>query len=112
MAAPDLSLLIPSINFSTTQVAVLASGAVLVGVYVVFNAVILVLGMVRGRVYVGSALRGQFYDRRDYEAVLSLVKKRIKDGELVDAESRLAVDRFEGLEKNRCSSSKHLSTRV
>lgn len=107
MAAVDLTQIVSSVDFSTTTVAILAVGAVLVGVFVVIAASMFVLGMVRGQIYYG----GRFWDRDVYESALSEVKEQARKGKLVDAESRHAVDRFEGREKKR-SSYRIPSTRI
>lgn len=108
MAAVDLTQIDSSVNFSTTTVAILAVGAVLVGVFVVISALMFVLGMVRGQVYYG----GKFWDRDVYEAALRDVKQQSRKGCLVDAESRRAVDRFEGRGNSHRSSGRIPSMRV
>ena len=101
MAAPSLAALLPSINFSTTTVAVLACGAVLMGLFVVIFAVRQVLGMVRGQVYYG----GRWWDKEDYHTALTEVKRHVRSGALVDAESRRALLLFEGRIGRKSSSS-------
>lgn len=107
MAAVDLTQIVSAVDFLTTTIAILAVGAVLVGVLVLFAASMFVLGMVRGQVYYG----GRFWDRDVYESALRDVKEQSRKGKLVDAESRQAVDRFEGRGKSK-SSGRMRSTRV
>lgn len=107
MAAVDLTQIFSAVNFSTTTVAILMVGAVLVGVTVVIAASMFVIGMVRGQVYYG----GKFWDKDVYEAALRDVKQQARKGGLVDAESRRAIDRFEGRDKPK-SSGRMRSTRV
>lgn len=106
MPAVSLSSLLPSVDFSTTTVAVLAVAAVLVVVYVTIKACIMVLELLGGQVFYG----GRFWDRDVMEIALREVKQESRRGSLVDAESRRAVDAFEG-RKSRSSAQK-LSTRV
>lgn len=108
MPAVDLTQIVAAVDFSTTTVAIMAVAAVLVGVFVVIAASMFVLGMVRGQVFYG----GRFWDSDVYEAGLRDVKEQTRKGKLVDAESRRAVDRFEGREKKRSSSYRVPSTRV
>lgn len=108
MAAVDLTQIVSAVNFTPVTVAILAVAAVLVGVLVVVSASMFVLGMVRGQVYYG----GKFWDRDVYESALRDVKEQSRKGGLVDAESRLAVDRFEGRDKSHKSSGRMRSTRV
>lgn len=107
MPAVDLTQIVSAVDFSSTTVAVMAVAAVLVGVFVVIAASMYVLGMVRGQVFYG----GRFWDADVYEAGLRDVKEQARKGKLVDGESRRAVDRFEGREKKRSSSSHISSTR-
>ena len=109
MPAVDLTPIVNAVDFSSTTIAVMAVAAVLVGVFVVIAASIFVLGMVRGQVFYG----GRFWDADVYEAGLRDVKEQSRKGKLVDAEYRSAVDRFEGREKSRRSSSYKIpSTRI
>lgn len=108
MPAVDLTQIVAAVDFSTTTVAILAVAAVLVGIFVVIAASMFVLGMVRGQVFYG----GRFWDSDVYEAGLRDVKEQARKGKLVDAESRRAVDRFEGREKKHSSSYCIPSTRV
>lgn len=101
MAAVDLTQLVNAVDFSSTTITVLAVAAVLVVVLVSIAASMMVIGMVRGQVFYG----GRFWDADVYEAGLRDVKEQARKGKLVDAESRRAVDRFEGREKSRRSSS-------
>ncbi|MBZ0304677.1 MAG: hypothetical protein K8I82_01295 [Anaerolineae bacterium] len=108
MPAVDLTQIVAAVDFSTTTVAIMAVAAVLVGVFVVIAASMFVLGLVRGQVFYG----GRFWDADVYEAGLRDVKEQARKGKLVDAESRRAVDRFEGREKKRSSSYRIPSMRV
>lgn len=106
--AVDLSSLVSAVDFSTTTVAVLSVAAALVVVFVVISAAIFVIGMVRGQVFYG----GRFWDRDVYETALRDVKRQARKGNLVDFESRRAIDRFEGRGKRRRSSDRISSMRV
>lgn len=99
--APNFAPLLAAVDFSTTTIAVLACGAVLMGVFVTIFAVRQVLGMVRGQVYYG----GRWWDKEDYHTALTEVKKHVRSGALVDAESRRALLLFEGRIGRKSSSS-------
>lgn len=104
MAAVDLSTLVTAVNFSSTTVAVIAVCSVLVGVFVTIAAALYVMGMVSGKVYYG----GQWWDKDVYQTALSDVKRQSRAGHLVDAESRRAVDHFEGKKSSRSGGSNRI----
>lgn len=91
-AAPNFAPLLAAVDFSTTTIAVLACGAVLMVLFVVIFAVRQFLGIVRGQVYYG----GKWWDKDDYLTALGEVKKEVRSGAVVDAESRRALLLFEG----------------
>lgn len=99
--APNFAPLLAAVDFSTTTIAVLACGAVLMLLFVVIFAVSQVLGMVRGQVYYG----GKWWDKDDYLTALGEVKRHVRSGSLVDAESRRALLLFEGRIGRKSSSS-------
>lgn len=108
MAAVDLTQVVSAVNFSTTTVAILAVGAVLIGVFVVFAASMFVLGMVRGQVYYG----GRFWDRDVYESALHEVSSFDRKGFYVDSESLRVLKSYDWLDKPHKSSGRMRSTRV
>ncbi|WP_341916416.1 hypothetical protein [Polaromonas sp. YR568] len=105
--APNFAPILAAIDFSTTTVAVLACGVVLMGVFVTIFAVRQVLGMVRGQVYYG----GRWWDKDDYFTALSEVKQKVRSGDLVDMESRRALFLFEG-RTGRSSSNRIRTPRI
>lgn len=97
MAAPDLTPLATSINFSTTTIAVLAVGASIIGLVIILNAYIYIKSMITGKVY----FAGEYWDKDIYKKGIEEVNRKIRRGELVDKQSRDAWRNYSGIGTQR-----------
>ncbi len=91
MAAPDLSALVTSVDFSPVTIAILGVAAGLMLVLVAWFASQIIIATIRGEVF----YNGKRYSREVWETALRDVKKEMRSGALVDKESRDAVNRYE-----------------
>lgn len=93
MAAPNLTPIVSSVNFSTTTLAILAVAASVIVLLVLVSAFIFIIEMISGKVY----FAGQFWDKDIYKKGIEEVNNKIRRGELVDKQSRDAWRRYSGI---------------
>lgn len=96
MAAPDLTPLLPTSNFSTTVTAVLSVSASIIALYLIVKAYFFIASLVTGKVY----FAGRLWDRQVYHRAMQDVNRSIRRGYLVDKESRDAWKRYTGIGVN------------
>lgn len=91
--AVNLAPLMPSVNFSTTTLAILAVGAAIVTLVVIWKCAVFVICIAGDKVYYA----GQFWDKDHYHRAMIIVNQHIKSRNLVDAESRNRWREYQGM---------------
>lgn len=99
--APNLSSLVPAVNFSTTTIAIVSVAASLVAIAIVVKSCIFVISMVTGKVY----FAGKFWDANVYHNALVEVNTAVQRRQVVDKQSRDALFNYQHSRKRRGSKS-------